>query len=62
MVSQRAPLSWVPSLPAIRNATWNGLSPGITLGPTESPARSAYMLTAKGVEFLGKCGAGLDEA
>jgi hypothetical protein len=30
--------------------------------PTESHARSAFMLTAKGVEFLGKRGAGLNEA
>jgi hypothetical protein len=31
-------------------------------GPTESHARSAFMLTAEGVEFLGKRGAGLNEA
>jgi hypothetical protein len=31
-------------------------------GPTESHAGSAIMLTAKGVEFLGKRGAGLNEA
>ena len=30
--------------------------------PTESHARSAFMLTAKGVEFLGERGAGLNEA
>jgi hypothetical protein len=28
----------------------------------ESNARSAFMLTAKGIEFLGKRGAGLNEA
>ena len=32
------------------------------VGPTESHARSAFMLTAKGIEFLGKRGAGLNEA
>jgi hypothetical protein len=32
------------------------------VGPTESHAGSAFMLTAKGVEFLGKRGAGLNEA
>jgi hypothetical protein len=31
------------------------------VGPTESHAGSALMLTAKGVEFLGKRGAGLNE-
>ena len=30
--------------------------------PTEGHGRSAFMLTAKGVEFLGKRGAGLNEA
>jgi hypothetical protein len=30
--------------------------------PTESNPKSAFMLTAKGVEFLGKRGAGLNEA
>jgi hypothetical protein len=30
--------------------------------PTESHPRSAFMLTAKGIEFLGKRGAGLNEA
>ena len=30
--------------------------------PTESHPRAAFMLTAKGVEFLGKRGAGLNEA
>jgi hypothetical protein len=30
--------------------------------PTEGHAGSAFMLTAKGVEFLGKRGAGLNEA
>jgi hypothetical protein len=28
------------------------------VGPTESHPRSAFMLTAKGIEFLGKWGAG----
>jgi hypothetical protein len=32
------------------------------VGPTESHPRSAFMLTAKGIEFLGKRGAGLNEA
>jgi hypothetical protein len=32
------------------------------VGPTETDARSAFMLTAKGIEFLGKRGAGLNEA
>jgi hypothetical protein len=32
------------------------------VGPTESHTGSAFMLTAKGVEFLGKRGAGLNEA
>jgi hypothetical protein len=32
------------------------------VGPTEGHAGSAFMLTAKGVEFLGKRGAGLNEA
>lgn len=32
------------------------------VGPTESDARSAFMLTAKGIDFLGKRGAGLNEA
>jgi hypothetical protein len=32
------------------------------VGPTESHAGSVFMLTAKGVEFLGKRGAGLNEA
>ena len=30
--------------------------------PTENHPRSAFMLTAKGIEFLGKRGAGLNEA
>jgi hypothetical protein len=30
--------------------------------PTASHARSAFILTAKGLEFLGKRGAGLNEA
>jgi hypothetical protein len=30
--------------------------------PTESHPRAAFMLTAKGLEFLGKRGAGLNEA
>ena len=30
--------------------------------PTEDHAMSTFMLTAKGVEFLGKRGAGLNEA
>jgi hypothetical protein len=30
--------------------------------PTENHPRSAFMLTAKGSEFLGKRGAGLNEA
>jgi hypothetical protein len=32
------------------------------VGPTESQPRSAFVLKAKGVEFLGKRGAGLNEA
>ena len=32
------------------------------VGPAENHARSAFMLTAKGIEFLGKRGAGLNEA
>jgi hypothetical protein len=32
------------------------------VGPTESHAGSVFMLTAKGVAFLGKRGAGLNEA
>jgi hypothetical protein len=32
------------------------------VGPTEDHDRSVFMLTAKGIEFLGKRGAGLNEA
>jgi len=46
---------------AYRRSELEQLISGSYVGRTESHARSAFMLTAKGVEFLGKRGAGLNE-
>jgi len=48
-------------LKAYRRSELEQLISGGYVGRTESHARSAFMLTAKGVEFLGKRGAGLNE-
>ena len=53
------------SLPALAGDQKRDLERLISGGyaePTESSTRAAFMLTAKGIEFLGKRGAGLNEA
>jgi hypothetical protein len=52
----------LPKLTGDQKRDLEQLISGGYVGPTESHARSAFMLTAKGVEFLGKRGAGLNEA
>ena len=51
----------LPKLTGDQKRDLEQLISGGYVGPTESHARSAFMLTAKGVEFLGKRGAGLNE-
>jgi hypothetical protein len=52
----------MPSAKAFQKRDLERLISGGYVGPRESHARSVFMLTAKGVEFLGKRGAGLNEA
>jgi hypothetical protein len=52
----------LPKLTSDQKRDLERLISGGYVGPTESHARSAFMLTAKGVEFLGMRGAGLNEA
>jgi hypothetical protein len=53
----------LPKLTGDQKRDLERLISGGYVGPTEkSHARSAFMLTAKGVEFLGNRGAGLNEA
>jgi hypothetical protein len=52
----------LPQLTSDQKRDLERLISGGYVGPTESHARSAFMLTAKGIEFLGKRGAGLNEA
>jgi hypothetical protein len=52
----------LPKLTSDQKGDLERLISGGYVGPRESHARSVFMLTAKGVEFLGKCGAGLNEA
>jgi hypothetical protein len=52
----------LPKLTSDQKRDLEQLISGGYVGPTESHPRSAFMLTAKGIEFLGKRGAGLNEA
>ena len=52
----------LPKLSGEQKRDLERLISGGYVGPTESHARSVFMLTAKGVEFLGQRGAGLNEA
>jgi hypothetical protein len=58
----RLPSESAPKLTGDQKRDLERLISGGYVGPTESHAGSAYMLTAKGIEFLGKRGAGLNEA
>jgi len=52
----------LPKLTGDQKRDLDRLISGGYVGPTDCHARSAFMLTAKGIEFLGKRGAGLNEA
>ena len=52
----------LPTLTGDQKHDLNRLISGGYVEPTESNAKAAFMLTAKGIEFLGKRGAGLNEA
>jgi hypothetical protein len=52
----------LPKLTSDQKRDLERLISGGYVGPTESHPGSAFMLTAKGIEFLGKRGAGLNEA
>jgi hypothetical protein len=52
----------LPNLTGDQKRDLERLISGGYVGSTESHARSSFMLTAKGIEFLGKRGAGLNEA
>jgi len=52
----------LPKLTGDQKRDLDRLISGGYVGPTDSHGSSAFMLTAKGVEFLGKRGAGLNEA
>jgi hypothetical protein len=52
----------LPELTSDRKRDLERLISGGYVEATESRARSAFMLTAKALEFLGKRGAGLNEA
>jgi hypothetical protein len=52
----------LPKLTSDQKRDLEQLISGGYVGPTESHPRSAFMLTVKGIEFLGKRGAGLNEA
>jgi hypothetical protein len=52
----------LPELTGDRKRDLERLISGGYVAPTESRARSGFMLTAKALEFLGKRGAGLNEA
>jgi hypothetical protein len=52
----------LPKLTSDQKRDLERLISGGYVAPTESHASSVFMLTAKGVEFLGQRGAGLNEA
>jgi hypothetical protein len=52
----------LPKLTSDQKRDLERLISGGYVGPTQDHPRSAFMLTAKGIEFLGKRGAGLNEA
>jgi hypothetical protein len=52
----------LPKLTSDQKRDLERLVTGGYVGPTGSHPRSAFMLTPKGIEFLGKRGAGLNEA